>query len=70
MLMGVPAHKDVTVQLALDRCQSFHVAPWDHLMPVDNTDLKVVDLDDFGLREAWHFITVATDDMCLTFRGS
>ena len=39
-------------------------------MPVDDTDLEVVNLDDLSLGESLHLITVTTDDMCLTLSCS
>ena len=49
VLVRVAADQDVAVQLPLNRGQRFHVAPRNHLVAVDNSDLKVVNLHYFGL---------------------
>ena len=50
LLMGVAGDEDVAVKLTLDGSQSLHVAPRDDLMAMDDTNLKVVDLDNLRLR--------------------
>lgn len=40
-LVCVPGDEDVDVQLPLEQRQAGHVPPWDHLMAMDETDLKL-----------------------------
>jgi len=40
-LVRVPRDEDVHVQLPLQQRQAGHVAPWHHLVAVDETDLKL-----------------------------
>lgn len=40
-LVRVPGDEDVDIQLSLEQRQTGHVAPGDHLMAVDETDLKL-----------------------------
>ena len=68
MLVRMAAHQDITVELSLHGSQGLHVTPGDHLMTVDDSDLEVVNLDDFCLGEALHLITVTAHNMCLTLR--
>ena len=70
MLVSVSTDEDVTVELSLHGSECLHVAPRDHLVTVDDANLKVVDLHHFSLWETWHFITVTLDDVCLAFCGS
>ena len=70
MLMCVSANEDITVQLSLNGSEGFHVTPRNNLMSMNDSNLKVVDLNDLSLRKACNFITVATHDMRLAFCGS
>lgn len=40
-LVCVPGDEDVDIQLSLEQRQTGHVAPGDHLMAVDETNLKL-----------------------------
>lgn len=40
-LVRVPGDEDVDIKLSLEHCQTGHVAPGDHLVAVDETDLKL-----------------------------
>lgn len=40
-LVRVPRDEDVDIQLSLEQRQTGHVAPGDHLVAVDETDLKL-----------------------------
>lgn len=42
-LVRVPRDEDVDVQLSLEQGQTGHVTPGDHLVAVDETDLKLPD---------------------------
>lgn len=44
-LVCVPRDKDVNVELSLEECQAGHVAPGDHLMAVDESNLKLAHCD-------------------------
>ena len=70
VLVRMATHQDIAVKLSLYGGQGLHVTPGDHLMPVDDTDLEVVNLDDLCLGETLNLITVTTDDMCLTLSCS
>ena len=70
MLVRVSTHQDVAVQLSLHGRQSLVVTPRDHLMPVDDSNLEVVDLDYLGLGETGSIVAIATHNVCLTLRGS
>ena len=70
VLVCVATDQDVAVKLPLNRGECLHVAPRDHLMSVDNSDLKVVDLHYLRLWQACNLVAVSLDDVCLTFCGS
>lgn len=48
-LVCVARDEDVHVQLPLEQRQAGHVAPGDHLMAMDETDLELADCDHFLL---------------------
>ena len=66
--MCVTTNQHVAVQLAAYCSQSFSVAPWHNLVPVDQTDLELTDFDHFSFRE-WLLIKVAFHKVCLRLRG-
>lgn len=49
-LVCVPGDEDVDVQLPLEQRQAGHVAPGDHLVAVDETDLELAHCDHLLLR--------------------
>ena len=49
-LVRVPRDEDVDVQLPLEQRQAGHVAPGDHLVAVDEADLKLAHCDHLLLR--------------------
>ena len=69
MLVRVSTHQNVTVELSLHGRQSLIVTPGDHLMTMDDSNLKVVDLDYLGLGQACSIVAIATHNMGLAFRG-
>lgn len=46
----MPGNEDVDVQLSLQQRQARHVAPGDHLVTVDEADLKLTHRDHLLLR--------------------
>ena len=48
--MRVPGDEDVDIQLSLEQRQAGHVAPGDHLVAVDEADLKLAHCDHLLLR--------------------
>ena len=68
--MGVSRDQNIAVQLALHGSESLHVAPWDNLVTMNDSNLEVVDLHDLRLRQALDIVAVALHDVCLTFCGS
>ena len=70
MLMSVSTDKNVAVELSLDGSKRLHISPGNHLMAMNDTNLEVVDLDHFRLRQTRHFVAVASHYVRLTFCGS
>ena len=68
--MCVSTDQDIAIQLSLYRSERLHITPRDNLMPMDDANLKVMDLDHFGLWQARNLVAVASHDMGLTFCGS
>ena len=68
--MRVPTHQNVAIELSLNCGESFHVTPGDHLVPMDDSNLKIMDLHDFCLGQAGDFITVTLYNVSLAFCGS
>ena len=64
--MSVSTHEDVAVELSLHGRECFDVTPGEHLMPMDDTNLEVADLNNFGLWQSWVIIEVTFHDVCLT----
>ena len=54
--------KNVNIELSLHGSESFKVTPRDHLMPMDQSDLEVANLYDFGLGELAHINVEITSD--------
>jgi len=48
--MGVPANQNIHIQLPLDGRQGLKIAPWDHLMAMDQTDAEITYLHNLGFR--------------------
>ena len=46
----VTGYQDVNVQLTLHHCERIWVAPGDYLVPVDEPDLELTNLDHFAVR--------------------
>ena len=73
--MGVSAHEDVAVELALHGCQRFQVSPRHHLVAMDDSDLEVANRDELrfgqscylysGQGELRYLVEVALDDVCV-----
>ena len=70
VLVGMAADEDIAVELSLNASQGLHVAPRDDLVTVNDSDLKVVDLDHFGVGQAWNFVAVPLHNVRLAFRRS
>ena len=64
--MSMSAYEYVTVELSLNSCERFEVAPRENLMSMNDSNLKIADLDDFCLWQASPFIKVTFHDVSLT----
>ena len=69
VLVGVATDQNIAIQLALNRSESLHVTPRDDLVAMDDTNLKVVDLDNFSLGQASNFVAVTLHNVSLTLCG-
>lgn len=67
--MCVPRDKDVNVELSLEECQAGHVTPGDHLMSVDESNLKLAHCDHLLLWIVQVLIKVSSDDVHIPSEG-
>jgi hypothetical protein len=66
--MSVPAYQDIYIELPLHGSESLKIAPWDHLMAMDQADAEITYLDYLSFRQRLHiYIEVSLDCMHLRF---
>ena len=68
--MGVATYQNVNIQLPLDRGESFHVSPWNHLVSVYQANFEVANLNNFGFRKLRILIEVSAHDVAHALGGS
>ena len=62
-------YQHIAVELSLDRGESFNVAPGYNLVAVDQSNLEIADLNNFGLGQVGQLVEVAFNNVCLAFRS-
>lgn len=67
--MCVPRYEDVDVQLSLEQRQTGHVTPRDHLVAMDETDLKLAHCHHLLLRVVQVLIKVSSDYVNVSSKG-
>ncbi len=68
--MCVPRNEDVDIQLPLQQPQTSHVAPRDHLVAVDETDLKLANCDNLLLWVIQVLGTCEKDKQCYSLKNT